>query len=70
MAIGPLADAAALKPKWIEEHLSGKYVCLQGGKTVHPSIRLEVRLVERPPGREAEAVLAEVRELFKESGAG
>lgn len=65
IAIGPLTEAAALKPKWVEEHLSGKYVCLQDGKTVHPSIRLEVRLLERPRGRDAEATLAQVREFFK-----
>lgn len=65
IAIGPLAHAAALKPKWIEEHLSGKYVCLRKGKTVHPSIRLEVRLLERPRGRDPEATLAQVREFFK-----
>ncbi|HEY1241307.1 MAG TPA: diguanylate cyclase [Bryobacteraceae bacterium] len=66
ISIGPPADAATLKPQFIEEHLSGKYVCLQGSKTVHPSLRLEVRVVERPPGRDAEAAFAEVREFFKE----
>lgn len=67
IAIGPLAEAEALKPKWIEEHLSGKYVCLRDGKTVHPSIRLEVQLLERPRGRDADAALAQVREFFKTS---
>jgi GGDEF domain-containing protein len=65
ISIGPPADAATLKPQFIEEHLSGKYVCLQGSKTVHPSLRLEVRVVERPPGRDAEAAFAEVRRVFQ-----
>jgi len=53
------ADALATG-KWITEHLSGSYACLNGGKTVRPTLHLNVGIVETVEGESAEAVLQRV----------
>ena len=55
------AEAAA---KWISEHLSGNYACLRMGKTIHAVIEVQAKVVDRPPGADAEPTLAAVREYF------
>lgn len=65
VAIGPLLEAGDLNTEWISEHLSGSYVCLQGGKAVRPSLTVDVVLVSRPVGDDAEPALARVREYLK-----
>jgi GGDEF domain-containing protein len=43
--------------KWITEHLSGTYACLQSGKTVRPALHLNVGVVETIAGEAPEKVL-------------
>jgi GGDEF domain-containing protein len=65
LTIGPPERAEALATaSWIAEHLAGNYACLQRGKAVHPAIRLEVEVIDRPPGEDAEGSLAQVRAYF------
>ena len=66
IAIEPPDKAEALKTAaWIGEHLSGRYVCLQEGQTVHPSLQVEVEVVERPPGEIAEPALDGIRHYLE-----
>jgi GGDEF domain-containing protein len=60
----PEKDQAVATAKWMSQHLSGNYSCLQKGKSVHPSIDVEVEIIERPPGEDAEPALALVRDYF------
>lgn len=46
--------------KWITEHLSGPYVCLSGGKTVRPTLQLNVGVVDTAPGETQEAILKRI----------
>ena len=46
--------------KWITEHLSGAYACLQGGKTVRPALQLNVGVVDTHTGEAPEKVLQRV----------
>jgi PleD family two-component response regulator len=46
--------------KWITEHLSGTYVCLQGGKTVRPALQLNVGVVDTVAGDTATRVLERI----------
>jgi len=67
LAIGPHQQAEALNTaKWITERLSGTYTCLQDGKTVRPSLKIEVTVLDRCPGGDAEAVLTQIRDLLKD----
>ncbi|MBZ5576503.1 MAG: GGDEF domain-containing protein [Acidobacteriia bacterium] len=66
IAIGPPKKAEALTAaKWIAERLSGAYACVQGGRTVRPAIQVEVAVVERLPGADAEPALAQVQDYLK-----
>ena len=66
IAIGPPQKSEAVTAaKWIAEHLGGTYSCLQNGKTVRPALKVDVMVVEREPGIDAEAALLQVREYFK-----
>ena len=67
IAIGPQQKSEALTAaKWITERLSGTYACLQGGKTVRPTVKVDVMVVDRPPGGNADQALAQVREYLGE----
>ena len=46
--------------KWITEHLSGVYACLQEGKTVRPALQLNIGVVDTAPGETGERVLERV----------
>jgi GGDEF domain-containing protein len=50
---------------WLREHLSGAYACLQGGKTVLPSIQLEIQILELAPGHNTEETLRQVGGFFQ-----
>jgi GGDEF domain-containing protein len=51
---------AVASGRWITEHLSGTYACLQGGKTVRPSLQLNVAVVDTLPGEGPEKVLERI----------
>lgn len=51
---------AVTSGKWITEHLSGAYACLSGGKTVRPTLQLNVGIVETDASEAPEAVLEKV----------
>lgn len=53
------ADAVTLG-KWITEHLSGAYACLHGGKTVRPTLQLNVGVVDTASGDSADNILSRV----------
>ena len=55
---------AMASAKWIAEHLSGAYACLQKGKTVHPALHISVAVVEHQPGDPPERTLKKVHEFF------
>ena len=46
--------------KWITEHLSGAYACLRGGKTVRPTLQLNVGVVDTTPGESPEGILERI----------
>ncbi len=46
--------------RWITEHLSGPYACLQSGKTVRPVLQLNVGVIDTTFGEFPEAVLDRV----------
>ncbi len=47
VAMIPIPKAEAIsRAKWISEHLSGPYACLQAGKTVRPAIQLTVAIMD------------------------
>lgn len=52
-------DAVA-SGKWITEHLSGAYACLRSGKTVRPTLQLNVGVVDTVAGEAPEAVLERI----------
>ena len=51
---------ALVSGKWITEHLSGTYACLQSGKTVRPALQLNVGVVDTVTGEAAAQVLERV----------
>jgi len=55
----PKSDAVT-SGKWITEHLSGSYACLQAGKTVRPTLQLNVGVVDTVTGESPEAILDRV----------
>jgi GGDEF domain-containing protein len=57
----PEAMASA---KWVADHLSGAYACLQRGKSVHPSLQVSVAVVDSQPGDPPERTLKRVREFL------
>lgn len=67
IAIGPHQKAEALMAaKWITEHLSGVYACLHVGKTVRPTIKVDVMVVDREPEGDGESALTQVHDYFKD----
>jgi len=55
---------AMSRAKRIAEQLSGDYVCLERGKTVHPSLHLDVAVVETQPGDPLERTMKRIEEFF------
>jgi GGDEF domain-containing protein len=51
---------AVASGKWINEHLSGAYACLSGGKTVRPVLQLNVGVVHTSTAESAEGVLERI----------
>jgi hypothetical protein len=51
---------AVASGKWINEHLSGAYACLSGGKTVRPVLQLNVGVVHTSTGEAADHVLERI----------
>jgi GGDEF domain-containing protein len=51
---------AVASGKWMTEHLSGAYACLNSGKTVRPTLQLNVGVVDTAPGETVAEVLAKV----------
>ena len=51
---------AVASGKWITEHLSGAYACLNGGKTVRPTLQLNVGVVDTAAGEAVTDVLDRV----------
>lgn len=61
VAIVQMKRAEALaSAKWITEHLSGTYACLQGGKTVRPALQLNVGVLETSAGEAPAGVVERV----------
>jgi GGDEF domain-containing protein len=61
VAMAPMKKAEALATgKWITEHLSGTYVCLQGGKPVRPALQLNVGVVDTLAGEAPARVLERI----------
>jgi GGDEF domain-containing protein len=58
-------NEAKIAAKWVTQHLSGSYACLQGGKTVRPSVQVKVSVLEFTPGEGAANTLEQVGEYFK-----
>lgn len=56
-------DAVA-SGKWITEHLSGAYACLQDGKTVRPTLQLNVGIIDSPPGESNQRILERIGVVF------
>jgi len=57
-------EEAMASAKFAAEHLSGSYACLQGGKTVRPSLQIDVAVVEVIPG-EAENTVQKIGHFLK-----
>ena len=62
---GKKSDAMALG-KWINENLSGQYVCLKAGKTVRPTLQVAVGVVDAAAGEEPDRVFRRVDLFFGE----
>ena len=62
---GKKSDAMALG-KWINENLSGQYVCLKAGKTVRPTLQVAVGVVDATAGEEPDRVFRRVDLFFGE----
>ncbi|MBV8903340.1 MAG: hypothetical protein JOZ22_06855 [Acidobacteriia bacterium] len=60
------ANEVLIAAKWITQHLSGAYACLQGGKTVRPTVQVAVKVLEFIPGDGAENALEQVGQFFKQ----
>jgi GGDEF domain-containing protein len=57
-------NEAQIAAKWVAQHLSGAYACLQGGKTVRPTIQVGVSVLDFSPGKGAERTLEEISRFF------
>jgi diguanylate cyclase (GGDEF)-like protein len=51
---------AVASGKWMTEHLSGAYACLNGGKTVRPTLQLNVGVVDTAAGEAVTDVLNKI----------
>jgi GGDEF domain-containing protein len=58
-------NEAQIAAKWVTQHLSGAYACLQGGKTVRPSVQVNVTVLEFSPGEAATRTLEQISQVFK-----
>ena len=59
MLVAKKSEAMA-SAKWINEHLSGSYACLQAGKTVRPVLQLTVGVVDTAPQDTAERIIERI----------
>jgi GGDEF domain-containing protein len=59
-------NEVVIAAKWITQHLSGPYACLQGGKTVRPTIQVAVKVLEFIPGEGVQSTLEQVGQFFKQ----
>jgi GGDEF domain-containing protein len=57
-------NEAVAGAKWVTEHLSGAYACLQGGKTVRPTVQVNVAVLEFASGEPAERTLQKISQFF------
>ena len=57
----PEAMASATR---VAEHVSGDYACIERGRTVHPSLHLDVAVVDTQPGDPPKATLKRIEEFF------
>lgn len=58
LTVGKAEALAAAK--WINEHLSGAYVCLNGGKTVRPTLQLTVGVVDTSANETPQRVMERI----------
>jgi len=66
LVLHPAAKSEALaSAKLLTQYLSGAYACMQGGKTVRPSIQVGVAVLELVPGDQAERTLKKINQFFK-----
>jgi GGDEF domain-containing protein len=63
LVVGMTNTDAVASAKWVTDHLSGPYSCLQGGKSVRPSIELTAAIVNIG-GQTADRVLEQVGEYL------
>jgi len=57
----PEAKASAAR---VAEHVSGDYACLERGRSVHPSLHVEVAVADTDPGDRPERTLKRLEEFF------
>ncbi|HTS60782.1 MAG TPA: diguanylate cyclase [Candidatus Acidoferrales bacterium] len=50
--------------RWINENLSGQYVCLKAGKAVRPTLQVSVGVVDTSAGEQADHVLRRIDLFF------
>ena len=50
---------------WVSQHLSGAYACLQGGKTVRPTIEVNVAVLELIPNEAVERTLQQISQFLE-----
>ena len=51
---------AMTSAKWITEHLSGAYACLNAGKTVRPTLQLTVGVVDTAAHETPERIIERI----------
>jgi GGDEF domain-containing protein len=54
-------DRTTASGRWVTDHLSGAYTCLQAGKTVRPSLQVSVGIADSVAKEPAERTLERVR---------
>jgi GGDEF domain-containing protein len=62
--VGMAKREALMASKWVAENLSGAYACLKDGKTVRPSLVVNVGVAERDPLEPPQRTCARIAEFF------